>query len=99
MWFSSLVRVQRRIKRGYQIFEYYSNRRWDFRKENSTEVRKWMNEKEKKVFKIDDEGIDYYTYFVSCTLGARRYIRNEKDEDIPKALRKLKVYVFFCYTE
>ncbi|XP_044260878.1 putative fatty acyl-CoA reductase CG5065 [Tribolium madens] len=89
-----LTRIQRKIKRGYQIFEYYSNRRWDFRKESADVIRKWMNETERKVFKVDDEGLNYYDYFVSCTLGARRYIRNEKDENIPNALRRIKMMWF-----
>ncbi|XP_063924888.1 putative fatty acyl-CoA reductase CG5065 [Zophobas morio] len=86
-----MVRVQKKILRGYKIFEYYSNRKWDFRKDNIAVTRSLMNKKENQIFKIDPEGFVLRDYIYTCILGSRRYLLKEKDENIPVAKRRLKV--------
>jgi fatty acyl-CoA reductase len=73
------------------VFEYYTNKQWDFKNENVVEIRKRINSKEKKIFKIDGEGLDIDKYIVDCIYAARLYILNEKPETLPAARRHMTV--------
>jgi fatty acyl-CoA reductase len=50
-----------------------------------------MNSKEKTVFKLESHDANKEEYFMDCMKGARRYILKEKDEDIPLAIRRMKM--------
>jgi fatty acyl-CoA reductase len=50
-----------------------------------------MNSKEKTIFKLDSNDLNKKEYFIDCLKGARRYILKEKDEDIPLAIKRMKV--------
>ncbi|KAF7274014.1 hypothetical protein GWI33_013304 [Rhynchophorus ferrugineus] len=86
-----LMRVQKRIQKGFDVFEYYANNQWDFDNEESLLAREMMNPLEREKYKIDGEGIDYYEYFTDCTRAARLYILNEPDDTLPAARRHMKV--------
>lgn len=47
-----LKRVQRRILKGYEVFEYYANRQWDFHNDGSLAARKLMTERERELYKV-----------------------------------------------
>lgn len=86
-----LLRVQRRINKGFEVFEYYTNKQWDFRNEHVVAIRKIMNERERKAFKIDGDNLDINQYLVDCVHAARLYILNEPLETLPAARRHIKV--------
>lgn len=86
-----LLRVQRRISKGFEVFEYYTNKQWDFKNESVLEIRKIINSKEKKIFKIDGEGLDIDKYIVDCIYAARLYILNETPDTLPAARRHMTV--------
>lgn len=88
-----MLRVHRRINKGFEVFEYYANKQWDFKNKNAIELRKRLNEKEKTIFKIDCIGVDINAYIVHCIHAARLYILNEPPETLPAARRHMKVYV------
>jgi fatty acyl-CoA reductase len=73
------------------VFEYYANNQWDFNNDNFVEMRQLINSKEKKIFKIDGEGLDIDRYIVDCIHAARLYILNEPPETIPAARRHMRV--------
>lgn len=86
-----LCRVQRRITKGFEIFEYYANNQWDFENKNADVIRNMLNETERKIFKIDRDDLDLEEYFTNCTHAARLYILNETDDTLPAARRHMKV--------
>ncbi|KAJ3652217.1 hypothetical protein Zmor_018200 [Zophobas morio] len=86
-----LVRVQKKVLKGYQIFEYYVNREWDFRHDNMNIIRDYLNPREKEEFIMDPDGFDFHTYITDCMLGARRYILKEPDDGISSALKRMKM--------
>ncbi|XP_066255909.1 fatty acyl-CoA reductase 1 [Euwallacea similis] len=87
-----LCRVQKRVWKGFEVFEYYANNQWDFDNNESLAVRdKMLNPRERKVYKLDGEGINYMDYFTKCTHAARLYILNESDDTLPAARRHMKV--------
>lgn len=50
------MRVQRRITKGFEVFEYYANNQWDFKSDNIQSVRELLNPKESLLYKIDGNG-------------------------------------------
>lgn len=86
-----MCRVQRRIQKGFEVFEYYANNQWDFENKNIYEIRDKLNPIEYKKYQIHGEDMDIDEYFEACIRAARVYILNEPPETLPAARRHLKV--------
>ncbi|XP_075218822.1 fatty acyl-CoA reductase 1 isoform X2 [Lycorma delicatula] len=86
-----LCRVQERINKGFEVFEYYANNQWEFRNDQIHYMRKIMNRRERFEYKIDGEDMDLYKYFEDCILAARIYILKEMPETLPAARRHMKI--------
>ncbi|XP_044260169.1 fatty acyl-CoA reductase 1-like [Tribolium madens] len=86
-----LYQIQRRIQKGNDVFEYYTNRAWNFSNMKADEIRKSMNEIEKKVYKVDGKGFDLRDYLKKCIWCVRRNNLKEPDETVPAAKRHMKV--------
>lgn len=52
----SLCRVQRRVQKGFEVFEYYANNQWDFDNANVLHLRSLVNDIEKENYAIQDDG-------------------------------------------
>jgi fatty acyl-CoA reductase len=86
-----LKRVQRRIHKGYEVFEYYANRQWDFDNDASMKARGLLTAREREIYKVDGDGIKYEDYVEDCIRASRKYILGESDETIPAAKRHMLV--------
>nr|CAD7433814.1 unnamed protein product [Timema monikensis] len=86
-----MIRIQRRISKGFEVFEYYANNQWDFKNDHVHVLRKLMNPRERKAFKIDGEGLDIDSYFEDCISAARIYILNEPLDTLPAARRHMRM--------
>ncbi|XP_022194362.1 fatty acyl-CoA reductase 1 [Nilaparvata lugens] len=86
-----LCRVQERINKGFEVFEYYANNQWEFRNDQIHHMRKIMNRRERFEYKIDGEDMDLYKYFEDCILAARIYILKEMPETLPGARRHMRI--------
>ncbi|KAK6633631.1 hypothetical protein RUM43_001220 [Polyplax serrata] len=86
-----MCRVQSRISKGFEVFEYYANNQWQFMNTHVYYARSVMNPKERERYKVDGLGLDIEQYFKSCILAARAYILNEAPETLPAARRHLKI--------
>lgn len=53
---NSLCRVQRRVQKGFEVFEYYANNQWDFDNANILHLRSLVNDIEKEKYAIQDDG-------------------------------------------
>jgi fatty acyl-CoA reductase len=73
------------------VFEYYTNKQWDFRNEQALSIRERMNERERKEFKIDGNDLDIYQYLIDATHASRLYILKEMPDTLPAARRHVKV--------
>lgn len=85
------MRVQKRISKGFEVFEYYANNQWDFHDEHGYHTRSLLNPREKQIYKLDGEGINYEDYFTNCVHCTRLYILKEPDDTIPAAVRHMKM--------
>ncbi|XP_065172075.1 putative fatty acyl-CoA reductase CG5065 [Atheta coriaria] len=106
-----LMKIQRRISKGYEVFHYYTSNQWNFVNKNLLAMRDdVLNEREAAVYMLDDENLDIEKYFLNCMIGARRYLMHEPDETLPTAMRHMKVmyavdklfqillyYLAFCF--
>ncbi|XKL65276.1 hypothetical protein PGB90_008696 [Kerria lacca] len=86
-----LRRVQDKINKGFEVFEYYANNQWEFRNEHVHYVRKVLNKRERRDYKVDGEDMDIREYFKNCVMAARIYLLNEPPETIPAAKRHMKI--------
>lgn len=73
------------------MFEYYANNQWDFDNSQSMEARSLLNAKERKIYKIDSDGLSLNEYFTDCVHAARLYILKETDDTLPGARRHMKM--------
>lgn len=85
MYSFRLFKIQRRIYIATQALEYYSSQQWTFENKNFLDLRSKIKTKDKRDFFYDAENINRYEYIINGSLGNRRYLLNEPDEDIPKA--------------
>ncbi|CAH0602077.1 unnamed protein product [Chrysodeixis includens] len=86
-----LVRVQKRISKGFEVFEYYTNNQWDFKSDIAQTVRQRLNARERRDYKVDAVGLDISKYFEDCIRAARVYILKEYDDTLPAARRHMRV--------
>ncbi|XP_068623501.1 fatty acyl-CoA reductase 1-like [Battus philenor] len=86
-----LLRVHRRISKGFDVFEYYTNNQWDFKSDAGQRVRKNLNAREKEDYKFDAVGVNISNYFEDCIRAARVYMLKETDDTIPAAKRHMKI--------
>ncbi|KAF7404776.1 hypothetical protein HZH66_003682 [Vespula vulgaris] len=86
-----MCRVQRRIQKGFDVFEYYANNQWDFINANIKEVRDKLNAREYNKYYMHGDDIDVYKYFETCVQAARIYILKELPETLPAARRHIRI--------
>lgn len=90
-----MCRVQRRIQKGFEVFEYYANNQWDFINENVLKLRDKLNARESALYQIHGDDMELDAYFESCVRAARVYILNEPPETLPAARRHMRVYAIY----
>ncbi|KMQ92013.1 fatty acyl-reductase [Lasius niger] len=86
-----MCRIHRRINKGFEVFEYYANRQWDFDNSSVIDARRRMNSVEYKKYQVHGDDMDKDEYFEACIRAARIYILNETPETLPAARRHLRV--------
>ncbi|CAK1546454.1 unnamed protein product [Leptosia nina] len=86
-----LVKIQRRIYNVFVALESFLLHQFNFYNNNFVDLRSAIKKSDKDEFYYDLENLDYLEHMKRSTLGARRYILKEKDEDIPKAVRHFKI--------
>nr|XP_032525808.1 putative fatty acyl-CoA reductase CG5065 [Danaus plexippus plexippus] len=89
-----LMRVHRRISKGFEVFEYYTNNQWDFKSDIAQTVRQKLNPRERRDYKVDAIGLDISKYFEDCIRAARIFILKESDDTLPSARRHMKIMWF-----
>lgn len=83
--------MQKRINNGFQVFEYYANKIWNFDNTEVVNIRALMNKKERLTYVIEKIDVDLVDYFTQCVLCARRLILKESDDTIPAARKHMKM--------
>ncbi|XP_068621838.1 fatty acyl-CoA reductase 1 [Battus philenor] len=80
-----LVKIQRRIYMANIALRYYITQQWTFSNENFVKLRSVIKKEDKENFFYDLESIDQFEFFRLGCIGGKKYLLNEREEDIPKA--------------
>ncbi|KAG5864260.1 hypothetical protein JTB14_018014 [Gonioctena quinquepunctata] len=86
-----LFAIQMRIRKGGDMFEFYTNKAWNIDTKNVEYIRTKLNSVEKKKYILQSDKIDIEGYLTECILGARRHILKETDAMLPAARRNMKI--------
>lgn len=88
-----MVRIQKRIKLGMHLLQYFTLREWKFRNKKFVAVLESVPDNERDIFYSTNVEFNIDVYIKDIILGARKYTLKEKDKDIPGAKRYLWLYV------
>lgn len=86
-----MCHIQNRIKKGFEVFEYYANNQWDFENSKALKIREKLNKRECNNYQVHGDDLDIDAYFEDCIRAARLYIMKETPETLPAAHRHLKM--------
>ncbi|KAJ8954243.1 hypothetical protein NQ318_005839 [Aromia moschata] len=95
-----LYNIQMRIRKGSEMFEYYTVKEWNFSTKNIEAIRSKLNERENEIYVVQSDVIDVEKYLTDCILVVRRSILKETDDMLPAARRNMKImYVLNIVTK
>lgn len=80
-----------RIAEGAKVLYYFTNNEWTFNNDGMLFVRDWLNDRERSTYTVDADDLDIEKYSINAALAARKYVLKEPDENIPRAMRTLKM--------
>ncbi|KAL0122080.1 hypothetical protein PUN28_007091 [Cardiocondyla obscurior] len=86
-----MCHVQRRINKGFEVFEYYANNQWDFENSYVEDLRARVNNVEYEKYQVHGNDLDIDAYFSDCIRAARIYVLKEPEHTLPAARRHLRV--------
>lgn len=94
---NSLVKLQRRIYTANFALRLFMTTSWTFENDEFLKLHGRIPTDDVKTFRYDNfVTADVREYLQNCVIGARRYLLNEPDENIPKARRN---YLRFWYLD
>jgi len=86
-----MVRVQKRIKIGMEVLQYFTMRDWDFKNTNGKELTNLLDPEDREIFYMANASYDIEDYFKWAVLGSRIYIMKEPLSTLPRARRHMKM--------
>ncbi|CAH1959215.1 unnamed protein product [Acanthoscelides obtectus] len=86
-----LYNIQMRIKKGAEMFEFYTTKAWDFDTKNVECIRTKLNKTEKQLYQLEADNFEVKDYLTDAILYCRRHIFKETDDMLPAARRNMKI--------
>lgn len=88
--FYSILSLQRKVFNANCALAFFILNNWTFRNENFLKLDNEIKEEDTRDFHYTDfVQFDMMVYFKNCVRGGKKYLLEEKDENIPHAKRKL----------
>lgn len=84
----SLVRLHTNVNRSLRKLEPFIFREWKFDNTKTIILHNEMSVADQSVFYVDPSNIDWKTYINVLAKGVRKYLHNENEETLKKAMRK-----------
>lgn len=72
-----------------EVLQYFTMRNWFFKIDNTRSLTKHMNERDQKIFYLDNTEYEVDKYLQDIILGARQYCMKEPLSSLPRARRHL----------
>ncbi|CAK1546455.1 unnamed protein product [Leptosia nina] len=86
-----LVKIQRRIYNVQMALKTFTLHQWSFINSNFVKLRSVIKGADRNEFNYPMEDVDEVEFFRNSTIGARRFLLKEKDEDYPKARKQIRL--------
>lgn len=80
-----------RIRKGAEMFEFYTTKPWDFETTNVELIRDKLTEAERKTYVLKPDKINVKEYLFDCMMACRRNYLKETDDMLPAARRNMKM--------
>ncbi|XP_055297752.1 putative fatty acyl-CoA reductase CG5065 [Sitodiplosis mosellana] len=94
-----VAKLQRRIYGANLALHYFITTHWVFKNAKFLALNDIIKTEDNEDFRFDRFVTgDIRKYFIACMYGARRYLLNEKDENLPRARRNYKRFALAHYT-
>lgn len=77
---------------AFNVMDYFTQHEWDFHSTNLSYLSQRMTETDRKEFDFA-MNMEWKSYLKIMHLGNRRYLLKEKDCNIPKAQKRMFLYV------
>lgn len=87
----SLVRLHTNVNRSLRKLEPFIFREWKFDNSRTLILHSEMSAADQAEFYVDPSNIDWKTYMNILAKGVRKYLHNENEETLKKAMRKQSV--------
>lgn len=88
-----LVRLHKNVWNSLNLLEKFIFTEWKFHNHNTTKLIDTMSPADKVKFNIDIRTLEWEEYFVSLTMGVRRYLNKEPNKTLEAARGKDTLWV------
>ncbi|XP_026317431.1 putative fatty acyl-CoA reductase CG5065 [Hyposmocoma kahamanoa] len=84
-----LIKVDQKLRGMCNVLKFFSMREWTFETTNFRLLREQLSKADAEIYNLDPHSIDWQQLYYNFSLGVRRYLLKEKDQDLEKAKRRL----------
>lgn len=79
------MRLHRNVNASLDRLEKFIFTEWTFTANKTTELDRWLQDKDREDFCLDVKALEWPAYFSDLTLGARRYLSKENPKNLGAA--------------
>ncbi|KAJ0182913.1 hypothetical protein K1T71_000889 [Dendrolimus kikuchii] len=83
----SFITVSQRIQAMSDVLSFFSLREWKFKTDNVQKLHLRLTPEDSAIYNLDPHSIDWPEHIRNFVIGVRKYLLNEKDQDIEEAKR------------
>jgi fatty acyl-CoA reductase len=96
-FFSSLIKLQKKIRKGVETLEFFTQQQWEFTNDNLCQLMSEMSATDLKNFNFDVRKLIWPTYMEEYIIGTKKHVLKEDFSRIPKCREDIKRFFFFFF--
>ncbi|CAB3252572.1 unnamed protein product [Arctia plantaginis] len=93
----SLIKVNQRLKSMNEVLRFFSTREWYFQTDNVRHLKERLSPQDSAIYNLDPHSIVWNELMENFVKGARKYLLQEKDQDIQDAKKHLQKMFYVHY--
>lgn len=93
----SLIKVNQRLKAMNDVLRFFSVREWHFHTDNVRRLHARLSPEDAAIYNLDPQTIVWDDLYRNFVKGTRKYLLQEKDQDIECARKHLQKMLFVHY--
>ncbi|XP_075988806.1 putative fatty acyl-CoA reductase CG5065 [Anticarsia gemmatalis] len=86
----SLIKVNQRMTAMSDVLRFFSTREWYFQTDNVRKLQARLSPQDAAIYNLDPHSIVWSELYENFVKGTRKYLLQEKDQDIDKAKKHLR---------